>query len=351
MARYKALVAGASGIVGRSLAGQFAVRSGWEVIGLSRRPPAGECPFPTLSVDLTDAADCTARLGELTGVTHLLYAGRYAHTTTAPEPTDINTAMLRNLLDAVAPSNPGLEHIHMVQGSKYYGSTLGAYKTPAKESDPRVALDHFYYAQEDLINERRRGQRWTWSCSRPHAICEAVTGISRSLGMVIAVYAAVCREEGLPFSFPGTEGNFRALYQCTEATHLAKAIAWMSTEPRCGNQAFNITNGDYIRWMNLWPVFAEYFGLKPGPVRTMRLAEVMPGKAPVWESIVKRRGLHPTPYAQTAIWSYGDFVFTPEWDIMSDTTKARRFGFGDVVDTGQMFLGLFDHYRRHQIIP
>lgn len=31
------------------------------------------------------------------------------------------------------------EHlVHLVQGSKYYGSELGPHKTPAKESDPRI---------------------------------------------------------------------------------------------------------------------------------------------------------------------------------------------------------------------
>jgi nucleoside-diphosphate-sugar epimerase len=351
VARCKALVAGASGVVGRRLAEYLATRPDWSVIGASRRKPEGDIAFDTVSVDLTNANDCREKFAALSGITHILYAGRYTHTE-APEPIDINTAMLVNLIDAVVPRNSGLKHVHMVQGSKWYGSTLGPYKTPARESDPRVPGNvTFYYAQQDALEARQSAAGWTWSSSRPHAICDRSIGIARSLAMVIAVYAAILKEEGLPLSFPGTRANFSALYQCTDALLLAKAIAWMSTEPRCGNQAFNIINGDYIRWKNLWPVFAEYFGMQPGPVDTMRLADVMPGKKAVWERIVRKHNLAPTPYEQTVLWSYGDFVFEPGYDIMSDTTKARQFGFHEAVDTQQMFIDLFDYYRQHRIIP
>lgn len=350
MARYKAVVAGASGVVGRRLAEHLAGHAEWEVVGLSRRK-ADRAPFQTIAVDLTDAGDCRGKLGELGGVTHILYAGRYTHATT-PEPVDINTAMLVNLLDAVIQRNSGLQHVHLVQGSKWYGSTMGPYKTPARESDPSVLGNNtFYYAQQDNLEARQRGAPWTWSSSRPHAICDRSTGIARSLAMVIAVYAAILKEEGLPLSFPGTTGNFSALYQCTDGLLLAKAIQWMSTEPRCGNHAFNILNGDYIRWKNLWPVFAQYFGMELGPVHTVRLADVMPRKKTIWERIIERHSLVPTPYEQAALWPYGDFVFHPEYDIMSDTTKARQFGFHEVVDTQEMFIGLFDYYRRQRIIP
>lgn len=130
--------------------------------------------------------------------------------------------------------------------------------------------------------------------------------------MVIAVYAAICKEEGEPLCFPGTAGNHRALYQCTDALLLAKAIAWMSTQPDCGNHAFNVINGDYTRWMNLWPVFADYFGMDVGPVHTQRLGETMASKKPVWERIVARHGLRGPSFEQAVLWPYADFVFHPD---------------------------------------
>jgi hypothetical protein len=80
-----------------------------------------------------------------------------------------------------------------------------------------------------------------------------------NLTLAIAVYANVCKVLGLPLSFPGKPGAYTALYQCTDAALLAKAVAWMATDPKCANQAFNITNSDLIRWQNLWPRFASFF--------------------------------------------------------------------------------------------
>jgi hypothetical protein len=66
---------------------------------------------------------------------------------------------------------------------------------------------------------------------------------------------------------------------------------------------------------------------------------------------VKKHGLERTPYSKTAIWSYGDFVFQPEYDIMSDMTKALQFGFHETLATERMIIDLFDYYRQQKIIP
>jgi nucleoside-diphosphate-sugar epimerase len=280
----------------------------------------------------------------------VLYCARAAHTAAVKEPVDVNLAMLRNLLDAIEPVAPGLTHVHFVQGSKVYGSDLGPYKTPAQESDPRISAYNWYYAQEDLIVERSRGKRWSWSASRPHGVCDREP-VPRSLAMVIAVYAAISKELGQPLYFPGTAENFNALYQCVDATLLAKAIAWISTTPACVNQAYNVTNGDFIRWANLWPSIAGFFGIEAGPVNTVRLAQAMAEKAPVWETIIRKHGLKPIPYERAALWSYGDFNFGRGYDIMSSTLKLRQAGFGDCIDTGRMLLEHLRHFRRERVIP
>ena len=232
--------------------------------------------------------------------------GRAAPTAAGKEPIDLNLAMLRNLLDALEPAAPGLQHVHLLQGSKFYGSDLGPYKTPARESDPRVAENNWYYAQQDFIIERSRGKAWRWSSSRPHAICDGEPAIARSLPKVIAVYAAIAKELGEPLTFPGTTANFHALYQCVDATLLAQAIAWIVTTPACADQAFNVTNGDFIRWENLWPRFAEYFSMPVGPVKTVKLQHSMADKARYGSA--SSRGMRcPRAVAETALWSYGDF--------------------------------------------
>jgi nucleoside-diphosphate-sugar epimerase len=352
MTRYKAVIPGATGMVGRRLAEHLAGTGDWEVIGLARRPPAEPRKgIRYLAVDLTDPAACRAKLATLEGVTHILYSARYDHDTRQPEPIDTNTAMMRNVVEAIESGKNALRHIHLVQGTKYYGSNLGPFKTPAREDDPRSLKGNFYYDQEDYLIGRQENADWSWSASRPHGILDHGLGIARNMTMVIGVYAAISKELGLPLCFPGTPENYHAVYQCTGAAHLAKAIAWMSTEPRCANQAFNITNGDYIRWCNLWPRFATHFGMELGPVRTVRLADVMADKAPVWQRIAKRHNLRPDPYESLALWPYGDFLFTPHWDTMSSTTKARLYGFTDVVDTEALFIELLEHYRKERVLP
>src|SRR5206468_9819278 len=53
-------------------------------------------------------------------VTHVFYTARAQHGETGVESVEDNVAMLRNLLDAIEPVAE-LAHIHLVQGTKYYG--------------------------------------------------------------------------------------------------------------------------------------------------------------------------------------------------------------------------------------
>jgi nucleoside-diphosphate-sugar epimerase len=210
---------------------------------------------------------------------------------------------------------------------------------------------NFYYNQQDFLAARQHDKRWTWSASRPHAICGFAVGNPMNLSTVLAVYAVISKELGLPLSFPGKPGAYRALYQCTDSALLAKALVWMATEPKCANQAFNITNGDLIRWENLWPRLARFFDMEPAPPRHISLTRFMADKGKVWDRIVEKHGLKPYPFEQIAAWPFGDFVFGSDYDIVSDTGKARRYGFCEAVDTEEMFLRLFAQFRADRVIP
>ena len=350
MARYAAIVAGASGVVGRGLTEALAADTDWDVVALARKPlDIAGARF--MSVDLTSESEARQNLAAFKNTTHIFYAARFDHAAGKAEPIDTNLMMLRHLIEAIEPHAPRLQHVHLVEGTKWYGSHLGPFRTPAREEDPRHVSPNFYHAQQDYLSERQRQASWTWSASRPHAICHAATDAPRNLVLVIAAYALLCREMGLPLSFPGTSANYRALYQCTSLDHLVAAIRWMAGEQACANLAFNVINGDYIRWENLWPTFAEYFGMEMGQVRTIRLADAMADKAPIWEQIVEKHSLRATPYERLALWSYGDYVFTPSWDIMSDMTKARTFGFHRAIDTEAEFIRYFDLFRANRILP
>ena len=345
-----ALIAGATGVVGRNLLRHLLASGGWEIVALSRRTPDVAGAYAHISVDLANAAECKAKLGHLKGVTHVFFAALAPHPDLAQSAVN-NLALLANLVEAIEPAADRLEHIHVVHGTKWYGMHLGPFKTPAKEDDPRHMPPNFYYDQWDYLVERQKGKRWTYSSARPHAISGFALGNPSNLTLVIAIYAVICKELGLPLCHPGTPGNYTALYQCTDSGLLARAMVWMATTPGCANEAFNITNGDLIRWQHTWPRIAQYFGMEMGPRRNISLVRFMADKGAVWERVVARHGLRPLGYREIVTWAYGDFVFTPEYDVISSTAKARRYGFHECVDTEEMFPRLWNEMRADRIIP
>jgi len=344
-----ALVAGATGLVGKRIAEHLCANR-WRVTGLSRNPPRarpGPCAY--LAVDLADSRDCREKLAGLTDVTHVFYAARYDHPEGERESVGINARMLENLLDAVDGAAPALTHVHLVHGTKYYGHMLGPRELPLTEDTPRANVPNFYFVQEDLV--RARAKTWSYSTSRPHTFCDASIEEPRSAPLLLAVYASLMRAVGRPLAFPGSEKAFHARTQFTYVPLLARAVHWMATEPRCANQSYNVVNGDHPRWSELWPVLAGYFGIEPaGPAR-VRLADYVADLEPAWQALTREHGLAAVPLAQRVLWPYADYLFAPEWDIISSASKARRDGFVDRIDTPGMFVELFDIFRSEKIIP
>jgi nucleoside-diphosphate-sugar epimerase len=344
------LIAGVNGLIGRAIAQHFTARPSWRPIGLSRRKTAAS-PQPFLAVDLLDAQDCAAKLESLGQVTHLVYAARYDHKGGEPESASTNRVMLANLLDAVEPAAPALRHVHLVHGTKYYGHALRPRPLPYREEDERAPLDLFYYEQQDLIAERQRGKPWNWSVSRPHSFCSLRTDEPRSMTLLLAVYATLLREMGLPLIYPGTPDSFAARTQFTWLPTLARAVEWMLCTPACANQAYNVVNGDPRSWSQLWPVIAGYFGMRAGEPQAVTFADLAADKGAVWQKIVARHGLRPFDLQRDVQWVYGDYVLSLQWDVVSDMCKAGRDGFTERVDTEKMLVDSFDFYRRQKLIP
>ena len=84
--------------------------------------------------------------------------------------------MLVNLVESIEAISPALEHVNLVEGSKWYGNHLGPYKTPARETDARHMPPNMYYNQQDFLESRQHGKRWNWSAVRPHAVCGFAVG-------------------------------------------------------------------------------------------------------------------------------------------------------------------------------
>jgi nucleoside-diphosphate-sugar epimerase len=342
------LVAGAGGVIGRHVAQEYAAH-GARVLAVSRRG-VPDAQFEQLRVDLSDPQAARAGLRAAGEVSHLVFAA-YIERPTLSEQVTANVALLRNTLDALHDARAPLRHVLLPQGGKAYGAHLGYMKTPARESDPRLLGPNFYYDQEDLVR-RMGGQRgFAVTMLRPEAVIGYATGNPMNLLMVIAVYASVCRELGLPLRFPGTFEAYEAMYQITDARLLARAAMWAGGEPAAADEVFNVTNGDQVRWKHLFPVFADCFGMRLAEPQPISLVEHMAAQEDVWRRLVERHRLAATPWSDLVGWAFGDFIFSSGFDNVSSTIKVRQAGFGDCYDSEERFVELFYQLAAEKVIP
>ena len=237
------------------------------------------CPSPIVA-DLTDPASCRRALATIEPVTHAFFAARAPFREGGVEDVEGNVAMLAATLDALATRSDALEHVHLLEGIKWYGMHLGPYPTPSREDDPRHLPPNFYYDQQDLLSARAALARWSWSASRPSYICDFAPDRARNLITVLGTYAAICRELNVPWTFPEAPPVIPCCRNCRTRAVSPKRIVFLSTHDSGKNAAFNVTNGDSFRWCQVWPLLAQWFGIPCGVPRHMKLATWMADKGP-----------------------------------------------------------------------
>lgn len=345
-----ALVVGAQGVIGRNLIAHLETLPDWNIIGLARRGGAATAKTEHIAVDLLSAEDARGKLGHLAHVTHIFYAA-YQDRPSWAELVPPNLAMLVNVVEAVEPAAKSLRHISLMQGYKVYGAHLGPFKTPAREDDPPHMPPEFNVDQQQYLEEKQRGKAWTWSAIRPAVVGGFALGNPMNLASLIAVYASISKELGIPLRFPGKPGAYDKLIEMTDAGLLARGTLWAATNAQSANQAYNLNNGDLFRWNEMWPKIARYFDMEAAPPLPMSLSVVMADKAAVWQRMQEKHGLAPHAYGEVAAWGFGDFVFSWDYDMFADGSKARRHGFHEHVQTEAMFYRLFDEMRERGVIP
>ena len=362
MAAKTVLIAGSSGVVGHAAVEHFTRLDGWNTIALSRRMPeiSPSATYQHIPLDLRDAAACRAAVAAMPEVTHLVYTALYEKPGLVegwrdPEQMASNLAMLRNLLGPLTEQSGKLQHVSLLQGTKAYGIHIHRIAVPARERWPRDPHENFYWLQEDYLREASARHGFRMTIFRPQVVFGDVVGVAMNLTPVIGAYAAICREEGLPFSFPGGPAY---VLEAVDARLMAKALAWASEAPTARNETFNITNGDVFVWQNVWPAIADELGVDVGPDEPRSMGEFLPTKAKTWDRIVERYGLKPIPLATLLGEShhYADFTFAygakhrPPPALVS-TIKLRQAGFGDCIDTEDMFRDLFRSLAAKRILP
>lgn len=125
--------------------------------------------------------------------------------------------------------------------TKAYGVHLRPIRVPARERWPRDPHNNFYWLQEDHLREQAARHGFAMSVLRPQVVFGDAVGVAMNLIPTLGAWAAIRREEGRPFSFPGGPPY---LLEAVDARLLARALAWAAESPAAAGETFNVTNGD-----------------------------------------------------------------------------------------------------------
>ena len=157
-----ALVVGPTGATGKAIIAALARQGGWTVYGASRTAPAAAVGFEHLPTDLMQPGSLTGALSGREPVTHGFFCARAPFAEGGVEDVPLNVAMLDAMLDGLEATSPQLQHVHLIEGTKWYGMHLGPFRTPAREDDPRHLPPNFYYDQQDRLTERAQANGYGW---------------------------------------------------------------------------------------------------------------------------------------------------------------------------------------------
>lgn len=214
---------------------------------------------------------------------------------------------------------------------------------------------------------KQKGSRWSWNVIRPEAIIGTThkpNGMNSAL--TYALYILVCKELGVEARMPTNQIYWNGYDDSSYAPLIADLTIFASTNPRCVNEAFNVTNGELFCWRYMWPRLATYFGAqassnqkfeKPYPTEgvpqlEISLNEWANDKRPVWDSICDKAGM---PQAKatwdSGTWAYQDWVFQRTWSANLSVSKARKFGWTGYIDSYQAFVETFLKFRAMGQIP
>jgi nucleoside-diphosphate-sugar epimerase len=355
MVKKTALVVGATGIVGGNLAALLDQQAGWVVYGMSRGPTAAGNVIPVRS-DLQHAESVVRAVKDI-APTHVFLA-TWLRQPTEAENIRVNAGMVRNLLNAVSKSR-SVEHVALVTGLKHYLGPFEAYgkgtlpATPFREEQARLAVENFYYAQEDEVFAAADRDGFGWSVHRPHTIIGYAVGNAMNMGVTLAAYASICRESGRPFRFPGSAVQWNGLTDMTDAGLLARHLLWASTTNAARNQAFNVVNGDVFRWSWMWEQIAKWFGVEPAVFagEGVPLERQLADAAPLWKEIAARHRLVEQNLDILVSPWHTDADLGRPIEVVTDMSKSRKLGFLDYQATDDSFFALFHRLRSERVIP
>jgi nucleoside-diphosphate-sugar epimerase len=261
--------------------------------------------------------------------------------------------MLRNVVEPIVRTASNFHHISILQGTKVYGVHLHPIPIPARERDARKDHENFFFDHEDYVRDMGAQHGFSYTALRPQLVT-GPTPDALNVLPAIGVYAAIRREKGEPFSFPGGPSF---VWEAADADLVADVMVWAARSSQAANEAFNVTNGDVFEWRSLWPALAETLGVETGPDMPMSLAAYVNENANVWSSIVAKYGLRSRDLRELVGHGdqHADFAFAygaPEGPrAFVSTIKLRQAGFTKTIDTEDSFRNALQSLIERKLLP
>ena len=250
-----AFITGGNGITGSALIEYLAkntkVNEFQKIITTSRSPFQTTVSDPRIefiALDFTQKAEALAeRMRDVCReVTHA-YFSSYVHKDDFQELNTANQALFQNFLEALLLSAPKLQNVTLQTGGKHYGVHLSPVPSPAREEEPRrgSAADNFYFHQEDFLISKQKGQNWWWNVVRPEAIIgTTLKANGMNSALTYALYILTCKKLNQDPKMPTNQIYWEGYDDCSYAPLIADFTIFVSTNPACANEAFNVVNGD-----------------------------------------------------------------------------------------------------------
>ena len=210
---------------------------------------------------------------------------------------------------------------------------------PARESDPRDNHPNFFFDQQDYVRDAGAEHGFTYTALRPQLVTGHIPGALNVLP-AIGVYAAIRREKGDPFSFPGGPSF---VWESADANLVGQVMVWAAQSPQAENEIFNVTNGDVFEWRSVWPAMAETLGVKVGSDEPISLVAYIRDNADAWSNIASKFGLASGDLRAFVGQGdqHADFAFAydaPAGPVaFVSTIKLRKAGFNAAIDTRDAF--------------
>ncbi|KAK5125158.1 hypothetical protein LTR85_000834 [Meristemomyces frigidus] len=406
-----ALVTGATGILGRQIVQELGKdKQQWPTVYALSRSKKEAYPenVKHQHIDLQASADEMAKELENVQPDYVFFAA-YLAKDDEGEATKVNGAMLENFLDALAITGASkkVKRVILTTGAKQYGVHLGVPKNPMEESDHWLKDEdrppNFYYKQQEILAAKAKEQGWDWVVTYPNDVIGVAHGNFMNLTSSLGLYAAVTKEMGAEFVWPGSPDFYTRFDSFTYSKLHAKFNLWAALEqsPKVSNQAFNVVNGDVESWANMWPKVAAKFGLKiPEQMFTPEEEQgkideekgsVMPlmEKPPLsefaaerglkdsakflaqsrveqvvdlikwsqredvkkaWDTLAKREGLEHDAF-EKATWGFLGFVLGRNFDLVISMNKARKAGWTGFQDTFDSLSESMDDLVAEKVLP